>query len=185
MRDMTTGFRTIIDSQSMRLCYLVSADFDSGALRLWTGYGDLVYGGQTFTGAGVILNISPVKETQNLEATSLRVELSGIPESIVSLALQEEYQQREITLYLGVVSQTTGEVDAITLFKGRIDIMEIVPDTQNARIGVVCENELIRLRDPVATYLTSEWQKSRYPDDLGLDFVVPIQDRELNWGVTK
>ena len=41
---------------------------------------------------------------------------------------------------------------------------------------------LIDLEKPSNKRYTSEEQKAIYPDDLGLDFVVDLQDMPIAWG---
>ena len=69
-----------------------------GPLRMWTGIGDRtinVQGSdQVFTGTGNLLTIGDLEEVGDLSAKSVELTLSGIPVSIVSLALQEPYQRR-------------------------------------------------------------------------------------------
>lgn len=182
MREMSTGFQFEIDAAQLSPCLLAKLVLDTGDINLWTGIGDLNYDGDTYLGAGNLIGITPVKETQNLEANGLRMTLNGIPSSYVSLALQEEYQNREVRLYFGVID-TAGNLDAIEIFGGIVDVMELNDTGDTASITVSCENELIRLRDPINRFLTPEDQKSRFPNDKGLDYVPTIQDKQIQWGL--
>ena len=40
--------------------------FDSGALRLWNGYGDLTIGSDTYIGGGALIDVSAIEEMISL-----------------------------------------------------------------------------------------------------------------------
>lgn len=180
MREMSTGFEAGINADSIKLCVLVSGHFDSGNINLWSGIGDVQFYGETYTGAGNLIDVSPITETQGLESNSVTVSLSGIPTSLISLALNENYQGRSVYIYLGVID-ASGHIDAIEQFNGFMDVMEIENNGKTAKISVICEDET-RSRGAVNSNYTSEDQKATYADDLGFDFVTVIQDKVINWG---
>jgi len=42
--------------------------FDSGALRLWNGYGDLTIDSNTYTGGGSLISVSAIEEAAEIGA---------------------------------------------------------------------------------------------------------------------
>lgn len=182
-RDLSSGFEAEIDAQVLRPVVLIEALFDSGDLRFWTGYGDLVYDGDTYTGSGDLVKMNRVDETQDLTANNVAFELSGIPSSIVSIALGEDYQGRVITAYFAVLDSDFSLIaDPYQIFSGYMDVMQIEDSGTEARITVNSESELIVLKDSKERRYTPEDQKQDYPNDEGLDFVPIIQDIELTFG---
>lgn len=178
---MSTGFQTEIEAAQLSPCWLVKADFTSGTVALWSGIGEITHEGQVYTGAGKLMGISSIKETQNLEAVGVSVTLSGLPSDLISIALNENYRGRSVIIYMGAIS-TTGVLYTIQLFGGTMDVMELSTDGQTASISVQCESDLIRLREPVNKFYTPEDQKVNYPTDKGFDFVPALQDKEITWG---
>ena len=83
-RDLTSAMKIAITSEVVAPALLVSADFDEGAVNVWTGYGDFVYDSKTFSGVGDFGSISDVEETENLQANGVSYTLSGIPSSLIS-----------------------------------------------------------------------------------------------------
>jgi hypothetical protein len=63
-----------------------------------------------------------------------------------------------------------------------MDQMNIVEDAESSTIELMVENKLIDLERARVARFTSGYQKSVYPDDLGLDFIEDLQDRKLPWG---
>lgn len=182
-RDITSGFQDEIDAQVLRPCLLVKGEFDGGDLNLWSGYGELSWGGDTYTGAGNLLNVTAVEESQELKANSVVFELDGLDAAIVSIALSEDYQGRPVTCWFAVLD-TSGAIiaDPYKLFSGQMDVMEVTDDGEKAILKMSAESDLIDLRDAKERRYTPEDQKLYYPNDKGLDFVPKINDIELTWG---
>jgi hypothetical protein len=204
-RDIPTTLLQALVAPQITPFFAVDLMFGSSPLYMWSGYGDFVREdtGNTYLGAGQLLNISTVEETTEIQAVGANFTLSGIPSSFLSLALQEPYQGRECRIYFGVLIEgglATQGLDTITtqfgdlivlqsgtqgfleIFSGEMDQMNIVEAAETATISVSAENALIKLERPVVRRLTNTDQKSRYPNDKGLEYVAGLQDKEIFWG---
>lgn len=181
-RDLTTPFINEINAQQLRPEILVRIYFDSGTTYNWTGVGPLVYNGNTYDGLGDLVSFGRMEESTVNKANGTVMVLSGIKSSLVSIALQEEYQGREVEIDFAVLNAAgTSVLGAYQLFAGKMDVMEIEDNGESATISVTVENENIDLFTPVGGNYTSEDQKARYPGDKGLDFIPFIQDIEIIW----
>ena len=180
-RDITAPVSNALDDAVIEPFFAVDLNFSSSPLYVWSGYGDLVIGSKTYLGAGQLLNISSVSETTEMEAKGATITMSGIPSSFLSLALQEPYQGRECIIYFGVTSNPS---DYVEVFAGELDQMNIEEASETCTISVTAENVLIKLERPVVRRFTNEDQKSRFPDDKGLEYVASLQDKEIFWGRT-
>jgi hypothetical protein len=178
-RDITSAVLNALDNAVIQPFFAVDLDFDSDSLYLWSGYGNLVIGSKTYLGAGQLLNISSISETTEMEAKGATISVSGIPSAFLSLALNEPYQGRECRIYFGVTSSPSNYVE---VFSGELDQMNIEEQVETANISVVAENVLVKLERPVVRRFTNEDQKSRFPNDRGLEFVASLQDKEIFWG---
>jgi hypothetical protein len=164
---------------------LVEALFDSGTVRMWSGFGDLSWGG-TWIGAGNLLGIGDVTEASELRATGLDVSLSGIPSEMLALALSEPYQDREARVYLGVFDTNTGALlaDPYLVFGGRMDVMQIEDGGQSAKISISVESKLIDLERGRERRWEDADQTAFFPGDRFFKFVQSVQDVTLTWGRT-
>ena len=180
-RDITTEVLDALDDDVVYPFFAVDLAFSSGPLYMWSGYGDLVIGSKTYLGAGTLLSLSSVEETTEMEAKGASLTLSGIPFSFLSLALAEPYQGRECRIYFGMTSAPSAYVE---IFSGELDQMNISEEGGTSSVSVTAENVLIKLERPVVRRFTNEDQKSRYPADLGLEFIAGLQDKEIYWGRT-
>lgn len=157
--------------------YAVELLFDSGAVRLWTGYDNKTIGGDTYLGTGDLLSIPNVEEVADMSAKSAEITLSGVATELVSLALQEPYQGRNARILFGVLGQTPIEV-----FGGLMDVMTISDSGEASTISLTVESRLVELERIRPFRYTDNSQKLRHPTDDFFSFVPALQDREILWG---
>lgn len=178
-RDLTTPVSDALDDAVIYPFLAVDLDFDTAPLYVWSGYGDLVIGGKTYIGAGSLMAVSAIQETTEIDAKNASLSLSGIPTAFLSLALQEQYQGRECRIYFGV---TNSPSDYVEIFSGELDQMTISEESETCTIQVTAENIMVKLERAVVRRFTHEDQKTRYPDDLGFQYVAALQDKDFVWG---
>ena len=177
--DITTA--AVLEDDAVHVFMAVELMFTTAPLYLWTGIGDLVTGGKTYTGTGNIMSISDIRETADISAAGATITLSGMASDVLSLALTEPYQGRLARIKLGM-TDGTGSVDLTDMFVGYMDQMNIDESAGGCTIGLAVESKLITLERPVVKRYTSASQKARFPDDLAFDFVNDLQDKQLTWG---
>ena len=179
-------------------------NFSSKTIRMWTGQGTLVLDdGTEWFGLGQLLNISSIEETSEMAVKGATISLSGIPSELLSLALSEPYQGRVAKIYFGTFSKGSllqqsgsyillqdgskinlqdGSKGFNELFSGYMDQMNIEEGGEASTITMSVENKLIDLERARVGRYTSGYQKSIYPNDLGLDFIEDLQDKQIPWG---
>jgi len=178
-RVIPTSMQTAIGSPVVEPFYAIEFYLDGETVRLWTGNYTITISGEDYIGAGDILSISSVQETADTQANGATISVSGIPTNYLSMALQEQYQGRPCRILFGILSSPS---DMVEVFSGEIDKMDINEAADSATVVVSVENVLIILERPVVRRFTHEDQQTRYPGDLGLEFVASLQDKELFFG---
>ena len=173
---------TQFSAKEVELFLALKLNFDSGTIALWTGYGDITFGSQSYTGAGTLLGFSTVEETSEIAARGAQVTLDGIETSIVSLALQEPYQGRKALIYLGALSSGAVVADPTLIFDGRMDVMTIEDSGDTCTISLTLESRLIDLERSRVRRYTTEDQKVNFSNDKGFDYVADLTDKQVNWG---
>jgi len=204
-RDLSTGVSDSLEQDVIYPFTAVELQFDGGnVVRLWTGVGTLVYGGNSWTGAGELLDISSIEETSDISAKGATVTLSGVPSSVLSLALSEPYQGRVGKIYLGLFSigalEKENGTDYILLqngdkilleeqetsltevFSGFMDRMTIDEQAESSTIGLSLENKLVTLERPRTARYSHEFQRTIDSTDKGLEYVESLQLKEFVWG---
>ena len=182
-RSLSGDMVTEVTTAQLSPILLASLNF-STPVYLWNGYGNLIYNSTTYLGLGTFGTISPVQETTDLAARGISMKLSGVPTASVAIALTENYQGRECSIMFGALSPTAGTLIStpITIFSGRMDVMQITDDGQSAEIMVSAESKLMDFKRPRELRYTDEEQQQLYAGDVGLEFVNDIQEKAIYWG---
>jgi hypothetical protein len=184
--------------------FAVELQFDGNIVRMWTGQGTLVLADNSeWVGLGQLLSISAIEETSEMSVKGASISLSGIPSTLLSLALSEPYQGRIAKIYFGtfqqgsilqessyyILLQDGSKINLESmatgfneLFSGYMDQMNIEEAGDTATIEMAVENKLIDLERARVARFTSGYQKSVYPGDLGCDFIEDLQDKRISWG---
>ena len=180
-RTVPAALLTALSQPEVQPYYAVDMDFDSAPVRFWTGYGERTIGVDTYLGTGNLLNISGLEEANDLSAKNITLQLSGVPASLVSLALQEPYQRRSCKVYFG----TTDTSAPIEVFSGLMNTMTIEDGGDTSTITLSVESKLVRLGKAANWRYTDANHQSRYSGDTFFSYVADLQDRDIIWGREK
>lgn len=181
--DLTAGMVSEATAASLRPRLLAKLEFDSGDVRVWSGVGDLSFGGETYTGVGDLGGVSAVEEKTATNATGLVYTLSGVPSALVSIALREHYQDRPATLWFGALDASGALIaDPYQAHAGRMDQMTLEEGGETATIRLSCESHLIDLERPRERRYTPEDQQDEYANDTLFVNVAGLQDAQVPWG---
>ena len=184
-RGLTNDMVTEVSASQLSPILLASLSFAT-PVHIWTGYGTITVGSTAYLGIGTLGSISPVEETTDLAARGISMQLSGVPTAMLAVALTENYQGRECSVLFGALQASGALVSSpVTIFSGRMDVMSINDDGQNATIGMSAENKLVDFRRPREVRYTDQEQKNLFPSDKVLEFVTAIQEKQIYWGNAK
>jgi hypothetical protein len=167
------------------IIFAIKAEFDTSNLLLHSGGGDLVINSETYTGAGTLLAVSDIEDSNDLRSAGVTFQLSGMNATVLSYAVSESYQNRPITLLLAFVSGGTDHVDGVmTLYKGRMTSTSISDSpTEGVTITLITENRLLDLERPCNYRYTKESQVALAgTGDTGFNAVEKLQDTDILWG---
>jgi hypothetical protein len=178
----TSSFTQELQAQASQPGLAVVLNLDSGIIRLWSGIGDLVYAGDTYTGVGNLLSVRLAEESKEIAAKGVNVALNGINSTLIAKALDESYRGRTMAIYLFFMDDNQVVLYPYAVFVGYINMMNIQDNGETSVISVDAESKLIDLQRPRERRYTSEDQKIDYPNDKGLDAVTWIQNQKIKWG---
>lgn len=182
-RTLPVALQTELNASELKPFYAVEFLFDSGDVRFWTGYDEIIANGEEWAGSGTVMGIASSNETTDLSANGMTFTFSGLDSSFVAVALRENYRGRIARLYLGALNAQNQPVsDLYQLFAGRMDVMTIQEDGQSATVTISVENVLIDLERPRVRKYTNEEQLARYPNDKSLEMVASLQEKDIAWG---
>lgn len=173
---------------------LIAAEFEDSVgtddtLYLWTGEGDLSYGGQIYRGTGTALSFEDIREMLELASAGLSLSLNGVGSSavnengdtILDLVYRTEYQNRPFTLSFGLLDGETRSLigTPFVWFQGFMDVMEPEEDGETCSITLTVENAMIALQRKVERTYTKEDHQARYAGDTFFDQMAELQNMEI------
>ena len=182
--DLNTALVARLEGDTVEPFMAIKAEFDTDDVRLWSGKDDLTINGEAYTGAGELLNISKVDETNDLSSQGVTVSLSYMDETVLGYALDENYQNRPLIVYLGFVMGGSSEVvGVINVFTGRMTSMVIKDTPDGAGISLNAESRLVTLNKPRGYRYTNEAQDHLFAGDIGLQYIQKLQEKQIRWGM--
>lgn len=183
MRNLTPALETAMIAQDLRPALFFEGQFASGFVRLWTGYGDIAWSGQTWNGAGNLIGFSGIDEGSDIVARGASVSLSGVPVSMVALAITDAQQGLPGRCWVGMLAADGSiVVDPVLAFSGRLDVPTIADGSDTCTVTITYESRLIDLNTPRELRYTDQSQQQLYPGDRGFEYVTTIQDKQITWG---
>lgn len=183
-RDATVATANAAAAQHVRPFLLVELDFASGIVYLNNTDRTLTWNGHDYLGAGNLGKINLNDETAELQANGISMQLTGIPGDFIALALDEDYQGRRCSIYIGFLNDSYAVIaDPALEFQGRMDQMAIELGDMGT-VTLTAENRLADWERPRTRFYTDDDQKSEFPGDRGFEFVTATvaNARNLTWG---
>ena len=179
---------TLVETEKpvVRPILLAELDFVSGAKRMWSGIGNLVWNSLTWEGTGDLGRVSSIEETMELRAAGMTLQLSGVDPNDLVEVIAEPIQGRRAKVYIGFRDINFQLIsNPIVIFDGRMDTLEIVDGGPSATITMMVENRLRDLERARVRRYTDADQQARFPGDKGLQYVPALQEIDIPWGRPK
>lgn len=186
-----SAFEDTLEQGVVRPVLLLRGEFSGGPLRLWNGYGDItpnapsvpLIHGQTYTGAGTVLGVSPVESAMSLESRRVEFSLEGISSELIAVALVEDYRGRPVWAWMSATdAQGTWLFTPRIVFAGRMDVMRHEDFGETANFVLTAETRMADVRRVRERRWTDGDQRDAWPDDASLVYVARLQNKVVYWG---
>ncbi len=154
--------------------YLTNASFDisssvSGSSR-------------TYLSNGHLKNISAVSETNKPTKNSLIISLSGVDQTYVSIALNENIINDDVHIYRGFLDGNLALIsDPFLLFYGTINDYKITDNTTTAKIVLTVTSHWGNFSKTSGRTTTDNSQQRFFSGDKGMEFSA-LTVRDIKWG---
>jgi len=183
-RDIDPGTLSASQQDLILPVLLAKLEFDSGDVLAHTSLGSIDFGGDTYLGIGQFGGVSSAGEPSDLSRSNLSLTLSNIPGTMGALVLNEYYQGRRATLFLGYLDQTTRHLvgDPAIVYRGRMDTADIDQGGDTFTVTVNIESRFASWDKPVIRRYNNAFQQSAFPGDKGFEFVEQAADKQVVWG---
>lgn len=182
MKSIGTSAVATFDSSAAKACAFVQLDFDSGTQRYTTLPYTTTWNGYTWTGTGSLASISEIRESEALVAAGVKIVLSGVPSALIALALSENIQSRDCTIWFAALGADNQVQDTPPIeFKGSVDNPEVVIDQGACSITINVESKLADFARPKVRRYNDADQQHEYPGDKFFEFVPQMAEKEIIW----
>jgi hypothetical protein len=165
---------------------LVSIETLSGMVYAWTGYGTVVYNGNTYLGLGSLTNISAITEANSVISQGVTLTLNGVDPTNISEALTDIPQGGNVQILFVVLDGSNNVIGVpIVSFAGQTDGITIKEDASGlSSISLDVENRLTQLQRDRTYRWTQAQQAELYPGDTGFLYTADLADYVALWGNT-
>jgi hypothetical protein len=182
-RNLPTALETAVSSEHVGNPLLFAElDFASGFVRCHSGLGTINWGGNDWLGVGTFGTVSQLDESAELAKKTTVYTLTGIPNSVISLSLNDYYQGRSAKLYFGVIGDNGDLVsEPILIDQGLMDVADSLQG-ETCNVSITSENRFALWERPQVRRYTDEDQRARFPDDTGLRYIDQAASKEIYWG---
>jgi hypothetical protein len=154
---------------------------DAGDIRVHNSIGDYTWGSETWLGMGDFGKIGEVKETEKVAPYSIEVSLSGIDSTLINEALNNDFFNRPMSIYLGWLDESHELVDTPDeMWSGKIQKMDIRTGLEN-RITVTGLSELAIFRKQNGKLFNDQAQQKLFAGDLFFQYQPQMEDAQPEW----
>lgn len=182
MRDITSPFRTALDSPVVYPAFFLKMDTKAGMVLAWTGHGPFTFESEIYLGVGKFGGMSEIDEDRDLSAQTVEVQLDGVPADMVSMGLQSIGRFRRAKIWFALFNSNYQLIGAKQILDSYTDVPKFKESPEQLSLAVVLENINADADRPRMFEWTADTQSIFNPKDKGFDYVPRLQERDLIFG---
>lgn len=192
MADFGSPINAYLSGRKVNMRPLALFDFRDGAMALWGGEYDLISGGKTWKGLGNIASIDGLDQAATLESSAMTFTLSGVEKpdtgttfaSIAKNSDRANYARRLVTVYIQFFDEDWQKLDDPFAIKAAIMSNMLMSRSRTSNgflrtVNLQANNIFYGRGVAPAAFYTDRDQQKRYPGDLGMQFIPPLQDKQI------
>lgn len=181
MARMMTARLAAALKKRLPLALLAEIEHPDGAARFWTGVGPLEWNGYTWTGASVLGQVTPIKQTTTLAIQEIVFSLAAVDPAIVA-TLSDDVRNRSGKVWFTCIGPGNSVIDPFQIVDSELDYQSFSADADGkVGISITARSGFYTLVRALDESWTSEEQHVVYPTDSGLDLISSLQNQELQW----
>ncbi len=181
MRSLTVGQAAAVESVNPTMVWYIELGF-STPTYLCTAMHDLDWNGHTWRGAGKLVSIDDVTETDTMEATGYSLSVTLTSSALVSLALSESVQGDTCKVYLGLFDSAGALIGTPVMVDfGICDQVQINDDKSACSFKLTVESEMANFSRPRVVRYTNADQQALYPNDKVFEYVEQMAEKAIAW----
>lgn len=157
--------------------------FRTATRYVWSGVGDIVWDGNTFTGVGSLGSIGDMAETTEVKADGTTLMLSGIDPIYLAESLNDIQHGLPAKVWFGALSSGVIIGTPYLQFSGTVDKASILTGDTAVTIQLALEKKMIdHGRASQRRWTSADQHANGFPDDTAFAGVEALNMQALNWG---
>ena len=127
---------------------------------------------EIFTANSFLQGMGAITESSKLTIGSIDLVLSGVNQTIISDLLNNGHLNKKVTIQRAYINSSTNAlIEAISIFSGRVDGMQINDSDEKSEISLTVSNHWSDFNRKAGRKTTSNSQQQYFPADKGFDFI--------------
>jgi len=184
-RNLTTALKNELENYVLRPVHLITINFSTPVNFTDCSFpltSSVSGSSVTYNPQGFIRGLSQFSEEVGITKSSLRLGLSGVDQSYISIALSENVVNDAVQIYRGFLDSNNALIsDPFLLYDGQIDKFEITEDKEETDIIFTIVSHWADF-EKISGRKTNPTSQQRFFDgDLGMDFSSQTV-RDIKWG---
>ena len=184
-RGLSSSFKTELATGNINPVHLVHFNFATPLYITDCGY-DLTSSisgtSRTYTASGHLLGISGVAEGTEPIKNTLSIVLSGVDQSYISVALNENIINSSVQIYRALLNSSNAIIsDPFLIYDGTIDDYIISDDTNNSQITINITSHWGNFEKVSGRRTSDVSQQRHFSGDKGMAFS-SLTIRDVKWG---
>ena len=186
-RGLTSAVKTELATGNIEPIYLVDIEFSS-RIYLTNAAFDITSSvsgsSQTYLANGHLRSITGANETNKPTKNTLSFSLSGVDQTYIAVALNENIINTNVSLYKGYLDSSNAVIsDPFLIFYGTIDQYKISDNTSTANLIISVTSHWGNFSKTSGRTTTDNSQKRFFSTDKGMEFAA-LTVRDIKWGRT-
>ena len=184
-RNLTSTLKTELNNYNLKPIHLIEFNFDTplyftdNAFELTSSISGV---SRTYTPSSFVKGVSQFNEEVGISKSSLRIGLSGVDQSFISIALGQNITNVVVSIYRGFLDSNNAIIsDPFLLYNGKIDQFEINESKENSEIIFTIASHWADFEKVSGRKTNPTSQKRFFSSDKGMEFSSEtVQD--IKWG---
>ena len=154
--------------------YLTNASFDLTSSVSGTS--------RTYLSNGHLLGVTNISETNRPSKNTMTVTLSGVDQTYISIALNENIINDNVFLYKGFLDSNNALIaDPFLLFYGTVDFYKITDNSESSSISLAVTSHWGNFSKIGGRTTSDNAQQKFFSGDKGMEFAA-VTVRDIKWG---
>jgi hypothetical protein len=183
MRTLSVSMQAAIIAGTVRPVMLALLSFGATTLTLSTAQQDIVWNSITWSGNGWFFGPQNIKESGDRNSDEINIDLSGVPPALVAEILLYGQKKETGSFWLALCDASWAVIASpYLLFSGHYDSAQFSDDGDTSTLTIGYTSDTGEIQDAAEVRMTDAEQQTRYPGDLGFQFIEGIKDWSGYWG---